>query len=98
MYAECGCESGLYGLCHRLWRRLRGGDPSAGGHDISNVDLMASLTPDSMPSMAQDRVNRKKSEVEIFAGTVRRLAERQGIMVPTNDYLYRRIMEIEAES
>jgi 2-dehydropantoate 2-reductase len=61
------------------------------------VDLMASLSPESMPSMAQDRVNKKKSEVELFAGTVIRLAKKHGFIVPTNEYLYKRVMEIEAE-
>ena len=61
------------------------------------VRLMQSLSPDSMPSMAQDRINKKRSEVDEFAGTVISLAMKHGILVPTNDYLYRRIMEIESE-
>lgn len=59
------------------------------------VRLMEALTPESMPSMAQDRINRKRSEVEEFAGTVIELAGRHGILVPANEYLYRRILEIE---
>ena len=46
---------------------------------------------------AQDRINKKRSEVEEFAGTVIRLADEHGFLVPTNEYLYRRIKEIEAE-
>lgn len=66
--------------------------------DLSDyVDLMASLAPDSMPSMAQDRINKKRSEVELFAGTVRRIAAEHGFLVPVNDYLYREVMRIEAE-
>ncbi|MDO4804951.1 MAG: 2-dehydropantoate 2-reductase [Lachnospiraceae bacterium] len=61
------------------------------------VGLMESLTPESMPSMAQDRINGKLSEVEEFAGTVIRLAMRHKILVPTNEFLYRKIMEIETE-
>lgn len=61
------------------------------------VDLMETLSPDSMPSMAQDRVNKKLSEVEEFAGTVIRLAAKHGILVPTNEFLYRKILSIEAE-
>ena len=64
---------------------------------VGYVDLMASLSPESMPSMAQDRVNKKRSEVELFAGTVIRLAKKHGFIVPTNEYLYNRVMEIEAE-
>ncbi|MCR5294259.1 MAG: 2-dehydropantoate 2-reductase [Lachnospiraceae bacterium] len=61
------------------------------------VSLMASLSPDSMPSMAQDRINRKRSEVELFAGTVRRIAAEHGFLVPVNDYLYEMVQKIEAE-
>lgn len=60
------------------------------------VDMLAALDPDGMPSMAQDRISRKRTEVEEFAGTVIRLAERHGILVPQNRWLYRRIREIEA--
>ncbi len=58
-------------------------------------DLAASLSPDGMPSMAQDRVNHKPTEVEEFAGTIIRLAEKHGVLVPQNRWLYERIREIE---
>lgn len=57
--------------------------------------LMASLDPDGMPSMAQDRINRKPSEVAEFSGTLIERAERHGILVPTNRWLYERIRAIE---
>ena len=60
------------------------------------ADLVAGLEPDGLPSMAQDRINRKPTEVEEFAGTVIRLAEKHGILVPTNRWLDGRIHEIEA--
>ena len=60
------------------------------------VELMRSLTPDSMPSMAQDRIRKKPSEVEIFSGTVRAIAAKHGLLVPVNDYLYNKVKEIEA--
>lgn len=69
----------------------------AEGHDVTERDLtamaqlMASLTPDGMPSMAQDRLNGKRTEVEEFGGTVLRLAERHGLLVPTNAWLVERI-------
>ncbi len=74
----------------------------AEGVDVTEEDLsemfrlIASLDPQGMPSMAQDRINRKLTEVEEFGGTVIRLAERHGILVPTNRFLYERIREIEA--
>ena len=63
---------------------------------VEMVELAASLNPHDMPSMAQDRKNKKPSEVEAFAGTVIELAEKHGILVPQNRWLYRRVHEIEA--
>lgn len=59
------------------------------------AQLIASLEPNGMPSMAQDRINKKPTEVELFAGTVLRLAKRHHIYVPTNQWLYDRIRQIE---
>ena len=61
------------------------------------VDITRTLKPEGTPSMGQDRINRKPSEVELFAGTVIRLAEKHGIQVPVNRYLYEKVKEIEAE-
>lgn len=64
----------------------------------SMVRIIAGLDPDGMPSMAQDRVNRRPSEVEEFSGEVIALAEKHGgVHVPQNRWLNRRIHEIEAE-
>lgn len=59
------------------------------------LDLMATLAADNMPSMAQDRVNKNPSEVEMFAGTVLKLARKHGIPAPANAFLKRRVREIE---
>lgn len=73
------------------------------GYDITDEDidyyigLMGSLNPEGMPSMAQDRINRKHSEVELFAGTVIKLAKKHGIEVPINEWIYERVSEIESE-
>lgn len=73
----------------------------AEGVDVTEADLaqmaelIASLDPDGLPSMAQDRVNGRRTEVEEFSGTIIRLAEGHGILVPTNRWLYARIRELE---
>lgn len=59
------------------------------------IELMSTLNPDGMPSMAQDRINHKKSEVELFAGTVIRLADKYGIDVPINRRIYEEVKRIE---
>lgn len=75
----------------------------AEGVDVTEEDLaqmarlVASLEPAGMPSMAQDRINRRPTEVEEFSGTIIRLAEKHGILVPTNRWLYQRIRELETE-
>lgn len=58
--------------------------------------VIDSMTPTNEPSMRQDGKARRKSEVELFSGTVRRLAKKHSIPVPVNDWLYQRIQEMES--
>lgn len=60
------------------------------------VHLIEGIDPTGMPSMAQDRVARRKTEVEEFAGTICRLAAKHDIQAPQNEWLYQRIRDIEA--
>ena len=60
------------------------------------VNLLHTLSPEGMPSMAQDRINKKYSEVDMFAGAVMELAKKHNMFVPTNLYLYQKAKEIEA--
>lgn len=62
----------------------------------SYIEVIKKLNYDGIPSMAQDRVNKKYSEVESFAGTVIRLAKEYGLYVPTNQFLYQKVKEIES--
>lgn len=59
------------------------------------VDIIDHLPSDGETSMRQDGKNHRKSEVELFAGTIRRLAAKHGIPVPVNDWLYQQIQEME---
>lgn len=60
------------------------------------VDIIKTLNPEGTPSMGQDRINKRPSEVEMFAGTILELAEKHGIYVPANEFLYERVREIES--
>lgn len=60
------------------------------------VDILKTLSPEGVPSMAQDRINKKASEVEMFAGEVMRLAAECDVYVPENAFLYDRVKEIES--
>ena len=52
---------------------------------------------DGMPSMRQDILAGRRTEVALFSGTIRALAQEHGMPTPVNDRLYARIREIEAE-
>ncbi len=61
-----------------------------------SVGIMKSLDPDATPSMGQDRINKRPSEVELFAGTMLRFGQKHGLPLPSNEFLYNRVMEIES--
>ncbi len=72
------------------------------GYPISDAELaqwvalVDSLSPSGKPSMRQDAEALRKSEVELFAGTILRRAERFGLDVPVNRWLYETIKTMEA--
>ena len=59
------------------------------------IDIIRSLDPTSTPSMAQDVLACRPTEVDEFSGEVIRRADEYGIYVPCNRYLHRRIRKIE---
>ena len=67
-------------------------------HDFdSYVRLIDTMNPKGMPSMRQDGLAKRKSEVELFAGTVIALAKKHNIEVPVNRSIYEKIKKIESE-
>ena len=60
------------------------------------VALLDSFSPEGKPSMRQDGEAHRPSEVELFAGTMVRLGEKHGVLLPVNSWLHERILEIEA--
>lgn len=62
----------------------------------SYIDLIRTLSPEGMPSMRQDALSHRLTEVEMFSGAVKKLAARHGLPVPVNDWLYDKIKELEA--
>ncbi len=59
------------------------------------IRLLDTLSPAGMPSMRQDGLAHRKSEVELFAGTVVALADKHGIDVPVNRKIYETILTME---
>lgn len=75
----------------------------AEGVDLGEADIneyiaiVKTLSPQGVPSMRQDALAKRPSEVEMFAGTVLQLAKKHGFCMPTNEFLYQRIHEMEAQ-
>lgn len=60
-----------------------------------NLEILRGLNPEGTPSMRQDAMAGRHSEVELFAGTMLRLAAEHEVEVPVNERYYRRIKEME---
>lgn len=60
------------------------------------VNLADLLSPAGKPSMRQDGEAHRKSEVELFAGTIIRRAEKFRLDVPVNRWLYDTVKQMEA--
>lgn len=60
------------------------------------VALVDSLAPSGSPSMRQDGMACRKSEVDLFAGLALRLGKKHGVPVPINRWLYDEVRHIEA--
>lgn len=61
------------------------------------VKLIDRMNPNGMPSMRQDGLAHRKSEVELFAGTVIALANKHKIDVPVNKKIYELVKKMESE-
>ena len=83
---------------HRLWAKLmlNVGVNLTEGELTGMFELCASMAPDGMPSMAQDRVARRPTEVEEFSGTICRLGQKHHVLTPQNAWLHERVRQIEA--
>lgn len=59
------------------------------------IRILNTLNPDGDPSMRQDIDARRKTEVELFAGTVLALGKKHGFSTPVNQKLYKQIHALE---
>ncbi|MDD7266797.1 MAG: 2-dehydropantoate 2-reductase [Lachnospiraceae bacterium] len=59
------------------------------------IGLIDGLDPSGAPSLTQDILAGRKTEVELFSGTICCLGRKHGIPTPVNADFYRRIMELE---
>lgn len=61
------------------------------------INVVSGLNPDGFPSMRQDALAKRKSEVDMFAGTVLEIAKNHGIPVPVNERYYKIVQEMESK-
>lgn len=61
------------------------------------VKVLKGLAYDGMPSMRQDGLAKRKSEVDLFAGTIVALGKKHNIPTPVNSFYYQRVKEMEAK-
>lgn len=61
------------------------------------ICVLNTLAPENMPSMRQDTKAGRKTEVELFSGTICKLGRELGVPTPVNDRLYTKIKEIESK-
>ncbi len=57
---------------------------------------LPTFSPNGMPSMLQDVLARRPTEVAEFSGVIRSVSARHGLPTPANDFFYDRIRAIEA--
>ena len=61
------------------------------------VKVLCGLSPEGLPSMRQDAMSKRKSEVELFAGTIIRLGAKHNVPTPVNQRYYDIIKAMEAK-
>ena len=61
------------------------------------VKVLRGLSPEGLPSMRQDAMAKRKSEVELFAGTIIRLGAKHNVPTPINQRYYDIIRAMEAK-
>ena len=60
-----------------------------------DLGILRGLNPRGVPSMRQDALAGRKTEVELFSGTMLRLAEKHGLSLPVNERYYQTILAME---
>lgn len=91
--------------CRMMLGAMREVIPIAKAHGVKLTEadvqlciaIIKTLDPLGYPSMAQDRKAGRKSEVEMFAGDILRMAKEIGLDTPYNRFFYDRVQEIEKD-
>ena len=62
------------------------------------LELLATLNPEGHTSMCQDVLAGRPTEVDLFAGTMLKIAKKEGFSLPVNTFLYEKLKELEGAS
>jgi len=62
---------------------------------VRAVEIIDTLSPDGKTSMFQDVFAHRQTEIDIFSGTLIKLAKEHGVDVPVNTFLYNAIKALE---
>lgn len=60
------------------------------------ISIIDKLNPSGMPSMRQDTLAHRKTEVDLFSGTIVALGKKHHVATPINNFFYLKLKEIEA--
>lgn len=74
------------------------GIPIEENYAEKHLDRLKKLPPGNTPSTLQDLLAGRKTEVEMFAGTILRMGKELGIPTPFNEFLYHAIRVLEAKN
>jgi 2-dehydropantoate 2-reductase len=90
-------------LTNKMLTLMQEAEQIAEKEEISNhkriyeaaVKFLLNELPDANPSMLQDINSGRKTEVDIFAGKIIASGKRYNIKTPANDFIYKKIKELE---
>ena len=74
------------------------GIPIEENYAKKHLDRLKKLPPGNTPSTLQDLLAGRKTEVEMFAGTILRMGKELDIPTPFNEFLYHAIRVLEAKN
>lgn len=74
------------------------GIPIEENYAEEHLDRLKKLPPGNTPSTLQDLLAGRKTEVEMFAGTILRMGKELDIPTPFNEFLYHAIRVLEAKN
>lgn len=97
VFNDATANADLEGAMHEVMNMAKAVGVSLTEEDYDKgLEILHTLSPDGYPSMRQDALAKRKSEVEMFAKEMIRLSKIHNVPVPVNEKFYKKILEMEA--